>query len=293
MRPGRFFLLIAVWPFLFFFLTSAAWLRAGHIFSDQRLIVWFFDVGQGDAIFIESPDGRQILIDGGTGSLVLEKLSRVMPFWDRSLDAVLLTHPHADHIGGLISVLERYRVERVYTTGSLYATTETEEFLRRLNDGEEVVIVDGPVTLELGRGTTLEIIAPVESLRNVRVDDPNNASIAGVLRYGEINVLLTGDLGGRAEQGLLTRLKETVDVLKVGHHGSQTSTSADLLKATKPVAAIISVGADNSYGHPHAATLDRLKEFGVTVLRTDLDGDIRLTSDGTDPPRFKIFVGSR
>lgn len=259
------------------------WTRSGHAFGHDRLIVWFFDVGQGDAIFIESPSGEQLLIDGGPGSVVLEKLSDVMPFWDRTIDDVLLTHPHADHVDGLVEVVERYRVQTVYTTGVEYPTNDELEFERRVSDEEHVVVVDHPQTIDLGDGVTLQLITPMSSLEHERVPDVNDASIVGILRYGDTSVLLTGDIGNEAELQLIPFIDEPVDVLKVGHHGSRYSTSSALLEAIHPQVGVISVGAKNDYGHPHQETLDRLARYGVTILRTDQNGDIRLLSEGGEP----------
>lgn len=258
------------------------WVRAGHTPSHERLIVWFFDVGQGDAIFIESPTGEQMLIDGGPGSTVLEKLEAVMPFWDRSLDAVLLTHPHADHVDGLVEVVDRYEVETVYWTGVEYATTTADAFDRRIDDEVEV-LVTGPRTIDLGGGATLEIIFPTESFKDERVSDVNGSSIVAVLRYGATSVLLTGDLTETEEPLLLDFVDASVDVLKVGHHGSGYSSTRAFLEDVKPEIAVISVGAENDYGHPHPATLERLNDAGASILRTDLHGDIRLISEGGEP----------
>lgn len=271
---------------LFFLLASItvfSWQRAGHAIGQERLIVWFFDVGQGDAIFIESPSGQQLLVDGGPGQVVLEKLSGVLPFWDRSIDAILLTHPHADHVEGLVEVLDRYSVSTVYTTGVAYPTNAEAEFLRRSSDEEQMIIVNQPMTIQLGDGVTLELIAPPSSLLHKTVDDVNEASIVGILRFGETSILLTGDIGNEAELTMIPLIDESIDVLKVGHHGSRYSTSTAFLEATKPKVAVISCGEGNEYGHPHAETLERLVHFGVSVLRTDQNGDIRLLSEGHDP----------
>jgi len=264
-------------------LTTAQWLHAGHAFGQPRLIIWFFDVGQGDAIFIESPSGEQMLIDGGPGSVVLNKLGGFLPFWDRTIDDVLLTHPHEDHVEGLVEAVDRYHVQNVYTTGVDYGTSSEHEFERRISDTELVTIVDRPMTIDLGAGVTFELIAPQTSLQKTHVKDVNDASIVGILRYGETSILLTGDIGNDAELQFIPFLHEPIDVLKVGHHGSRYSTSTSLLEATHPHVGVISVGAKNDYGHPHQETLDRLARFGVSILRTDQNGDIRLLSDGGEP----------
>ncbi len=256
---------------------------AGHTVGQKRLIVWFFDVGQGDAIFIESPSGFQMLIDGGPSDAVLDKLGSVLPFWDRRLDAVVLTHPHADHLNGLVEVIDRYSVGNVYLTNVDYFTPAGPEFQRRISDGEHVAEVDGPMTIDLGGGVTFEIIYPTSSFAGDRVTDVNGSSIVGILKYGETSVLLTGDETAKQEPELASAIDVEIDVLKVGHHGSAYSSTMAFLEDLDPRFAIISVGANNDYGHPAPSTLERLQAIGATIFRTDLDGDIRLTSDGGEP----------
>ena len=250
--------------------------------SKETLEVWVFDVGQGDAIFINAPE-MQILIDGGGSSVILEKLTAVMPFWDRSIDLVVNTHPHADHYVGLISVLERYDVDEVWTTG-LESRSEAFHYFKDLTESESSVFkgeVEDDYSFDLGSGVMLEVIWPGDALDGQYFEDPNDASITTLLTYGDTTILLTGDIGVDQEVEILTDL-EHVDVLKVGHHGSRTSTSVDLLKAITPDYAIISLG-ENSYGHPHEVVLDRLNAFGSIILRTDLDGDVRIATSGEEP----------
>jgi competence protein ComEC len=250
--------------------------------SKETLEVWVFDVGQGDAIFINAPE-MQILIDGGGSSVILEKLTAVMPFWDRSIDLVVNTHPHADHYVGLISVLERYDVDEVWTTG-LESRSEAFHYFKDLTESESSVFkgeVEDDYSFDLGSGVMLEVIWPGDALDGQYFEDPNDASITTLLTYGDTTILLTGDIGVEQEVEILNEL-EHVDVLKVGHHGSRTSTSVDLLKAITPDYAIISLG-ENSYGHPHEVVLDRLNAFGSIILRTDLDGDVRIATSGEEP----------
>ncbi len=264
-------------------LAVAQWVYAGHTLGDDRLIVWFFDVGQGDAIYIESPTGYQMLIDGGPGDAVLSKLSSVVPFWDQSIDAVLLTHPHADHLDGLVEVVDQYTVDAVYLTHVDYYTPALPEFERRVSDDEQIVEVTRPMMIDLGGGARMDIIFPIHSLVNQRIDDVNDSSIVALLTYGGTTVLLTGDATALEEPQIAESIDGEVDVLKVGHHGSRYSSSSAFLKDIDPEVAIISCGRDNSYGHPHQETLERLRAIGATILRTDTMGDIRLTSDGNEP----------
>lgn len=261
----------------------AGWLRAGHAFSEPRLIVWFFDVGQGDAIFIESPTGHQVLIDGGPNNAVLEKLSAVMPFWDRTIDDVILTHPHADHIDGLVDVVDRYTVSRMYQTEISFYTPLRPEFEKRLSYDEQRIDVVGPIEIDLGGGAVLQIIYPNTSFVGGKVDDPNETSVVALLTYGDTSVLLTGDATEDNEPDLMQALDQTIDVLKVGHHGSAYSSTMPFLQAVRPRYAVISCGVNNDYGHPAPSTIERLRAIGSTIFRTDLQGDIRLVSNGGEP----------
>ncbi len=247
------------------------------LFSEQGVKVWIFDVGQGEGIFIDAPD-TQILIDGGPDELVLERLSAVMPWWDRSIDIVVNTHPHADHVVGLIPVLERYRVDTMIDGGESYNTPEFAEYLR-LASASRRVIAAGEV-IELGDGASLTTLWPAAPYAGAVLDDPNDGSIVFLLEYGETSILLTGDAGSdeEAEWGV-----GDIDILKVGHHGSDTSTSQVFVDRTTPEIAIISVGEGNDYDHPSTFVIDRLLQAGAEVLRTDKYGNVRIRSWGQEP----------
>ncbi len=266
---------------LLFALESRATVASGE------LRVWFFDIGQGDATFIVTPDGRQILIDGGPDRAVLSKLGEVMPPWDRTLDVVVATHPDADHIGGLAAVLDRYEVARVVWNGDDKDTSVADAF-NAARDAEPGAVVElgrrGSV-LAFGDVTLTELWPAPSALRD---EDANVASIVYRLDYGDTSVLLMGDATEAVEGELTMGTGGTegawdVDVLKAGHHGSATSSSYAFLQAVAPEFAIVSCGEDNRYGHPHPAVVDRFLELGAVILRTDLDGDILLTSDGGEP----------
>lgn len=250
--------------------------------SSGELRVWFFDVGQGDAILIDTPDHRQILIDGGPSQSVLTKLGQVMPPWDRSVDAVVLTHPHLDHVAGLVSVLERYDVAAIYDGGARARTGAMDAF-------EMDAVAESAATRHLVAGdrfaygdVTIDVLAPTRPVDGAYPKDPNEASVVLLLTYHDTTLLLTGDAPDDVERDILSTVGD-VDVLKVGHHGSRTSSSAEFLDDVTPEFAIISCGVDNSYGHPHPVTLQRLDDRGIRVVRTDLDGDILLTSTGGEP----------
>ncbi|MBI1907919.1 MBL fold metallo-hydrolase [Candidatus Uhrbacteria bacterium] len=237
-----------------------------------------FDVGQGDAIFIDAPD-MQVLIDGGPSDAVLEKLSSVLPPWDRSIDLVVATHPHADHILGLDAVLGRYAVGALVDTGTPYDTAAAEGFERL--GGAAATVAQAGMSWELGNGATLEVVWPEVPVTDA-VDNVHDGNVVLLLTYGETTMLLTGDAETEHEEAFALDLPH-IDVLKVGHHGSDTSTGMTLVNLTSPDYAIISVGAENDYGHPSPLVVDRLARSGAAVLRTDLDGDIRVLTEGDEP----------
>ncbi len=248
---------------------------------DGRLHVAFLDVGQGDAIFIQTPAGRQVLIDGGRyPSVVLDELGRQMPFWDRSIDIVMATHPDDDHIAGLVSVVERYEISRLVTNGPNNDDDPTFEALLRAADteGTSVLVAQTGETFVLDDGVRLDIlrVGPVAG-----DDSSNEASIVALLTYDQLSVLLMGDAGTAAEADLIRNGRATnAIVLKAGHHGSNGSSSEAFIRAVRPQIVIISAGLDNSYGHPHPAVLERATAAGATILRTDLMGTLELESDG-------------
>lgn len=259
--------------------TAAIWLGVLGL-PDGRLHVYFLDVGQGDAILVVTPDGRQILVDGGPSpTALLNQLGAVLPFWDRSLDLVVLTHPDGDHITGLIPMLDRYRVAQALDTPSSDDAPLTESWLGGLAEaGVERVYAQRGMVIRAG-GVQLDVFNPGPTLLVGTNSDTNNNAIVLRLEYGETSVLLTGDAEREGEDAMLAAgLPLRSDVLKAGHHGSNGSSSASFIAAVAPRYAVIQVGAKNNFGHPHPAVLQRLA--GVEVLRTDLHGRIEMVSDG-------------
>ena len=254
---------------------------------DGRLHLVVMDVGQGDGILVTAPSGATMLIDGGPDpDLLLRRLGERMPWWQRHIDVMILTHPHQDHVAGLVAALERYRVSLVLDTGRDYPNPTYHRFLQLAGDepGARVVAARAGQRIRLDATTVLTVLYPTSAdvAGALPEGDINNASVVGLLRSGGFSALLTGDAKASveamlAERGLLAR----VDVLKVGHHGSQSSSSPPLLDATQPGLALISAGVDNDYGHPHQVTLDHLRAVpGLRLHRTDLEGSIEVISDG-------------
>ena len=244
----------------------------------EELHIWFFDIGQGDAIFLETPHGQQILVDGGPDQAVLSKLASVMLPWDRSIDAVFISHPDADHISGLVFVLKQYDVQSVYETGVRGGTPVIVDLVKQLeHEHTQQIQVQQGQTFVFD-GVTIDILWPTTQVVQ-EATERNNTSIVMRVRYGQTVLLLTGDAEAEAERQFVDQVGD-IDVLKLGHHGSKTSSSREFLRATDPEIAIISAGVDNPYGHPHPIILSRLVEMDSKIFRTDEDGDIVMISDG-------------
>ena len=251
--------------------------------EDRRglLTVSFLNIGQGDAIFIDSPSGRQALIDGGKGSTVVRELGKVMPWYDRSIDVVIGTHPDADHIGGLPDVLARYDVSTVIRSSVEDSGADQTAFLRAVasEKNAQVLIAERGQIIDLGEGAYLEILFPD---RAVPLIETNTGSIVARLVYGDTAFMLTGDAPQAIEEYLVSldgsNLKS--DVLKAGHHGSRTSSALPFVGYVAPSYAVFSRGCDNSYGHPHKEVVELFARFGIPTLDTCETGTITFVSDG-------------
>jgi competence protein ComEC len=248
------------------------------------LTVTFLDVGQGDATFIQSPNGTQMLIDGGRDASILRRLPEVMGTFDRTIDVVLATHPDSDHIAGLVDVLERYEVATIIMTDNMNDTPVYDAFMRSVHaEQAQIVLARSGQVFDLGRGeagsTTLTILFPDRSVRDL---ESNASSIIAKLSYRDADVLLTGDAPDTIEEYLVTRYGDSLqsEVLKIGHHGSRTSTSQTFVATVRPALGIISAGKDNDYGHPHKEVLETLASFGVETKNTADVGSVFLESNG-------------
>lgn len=287
------------------------------------------DVGQGDAILLTT-GFTQVLIDGGRGEQVLTCLEEKMPFWDRTLELMVLTHADGDHYGGLVPVLGQYRVAQIMAAPFDKETAGFAEFkqavevelgqgavlkkpilgaqMRFSQDGSvgkwykldqkwwgwrrrpPVEITTLSPRVEAPAAVVENLVKPKDTLSDVKqffsYSLPagaihNNQSLVWLIKIGRVTALLTGDLEVKGELALIEQnLLKSVDILKVGHHGSKTSTSQQFLEAVQPETSLISVGQNNSYGHPSPEVLNRLIQFGGKILRTDQQGTIELVSDG-------------
>lgn len=254
---------------LFFVSFAQHVVRDGWFSSDVR--VWVFDVGQGDALFIDTPE-KDVVIDAGPNTLLPEKLGAVLPWFDRHIDYALATHPDADHVTGFASFFSRYDVSMLGESGqgcdTFFCAPFAQSSFRRMQ------VAQGDVLL-LAPGVTLSVVWPAHTYAGEILDDANTTSLVMLLQTPTGSMLFTGDADAVAEAQYLPLLSH-VDVLKLGHHGSGSSTSSVLLEKITPTFGIVSAGEENRYGHPHTDVLARLTHFGVTVFRTDTQGDIRI-----------------
>jgi len=269
---------LALFTLLLFVCVISVYIYVTEIRS-KILTVAFLNIGQGDAIFIEAPNGNQVLIDGGPGRSILREIGAMMPFYDRSIDVVIATHPDADHVGGLNDVFDRYKISLFMEPG---VDTDTNVYLELKRKIASTTLIEARrgMVVELGAGVNLEIIFPVGDVTNW---ETNDASIVARLVYGETEFLLTGDAPIKTENALIYLGSNlNADILKVGHHGSKTSTSDLFVKAVAPEYAVISSGKENRYGHPTLEVLKILENNNVKILRTDTEGRIVFGSDGAN-----------
>lgn len=279
----KYFWIVAV----LFFLFGCILVYQNITFNDKKLHVVICNVGQGDAIFIRTPNGSDILIDGGLNNSVLSCLGKHMPFWDRTIELMILTHPHADHLTGLIDVAKRYRVLAFGTEKIANPTVLYQELVKQLEQNhtqerflfqnDKFIIADGVVLKTLW--PTQEWID--QSLNGGGGSNENGLSVIELLSYENFSALSTGDAQAE-DMAKIDLMAGTIDLLKVPHHGSRFGLTADILNILKPRIAAISVGKNNKYGHPTPFILDLLKNSNIKTLRTDQIGDIEIISDGTN-----------
>ena len=242
--------------------------------------IHFLDVGQGDAILLQTPDGYEVLIDGGKSSAVLQQLAAELSWGDRSLDVVIATHPDTDHIGGLVDVLERYQVDMLVETQAegdspaftMFTTVAAaENAVRQYAQAGQVI--------QVGASTTIEVLSPGSETTNWA---SNTASIVVRVVYGDTAFMLTGDAPTGVEDYLVAAHGAGLqsNVLKLGHHGSKTSTSELFLDTVQPQYAVVSAGIDNSYGHPDQSVMQRVFARDIQTAHTGIDGTVTFYSDG-------------
>ncbi len=250
------------------------------VVTPEKLRVSFLDIGQGDSILIQTPSGKQMLIDGGPGNKVLVQLAEEMSYFDREIDVMIATHGDADHVTGLIPVLEKYRVQKIIYS-PIEATTDVFDDLKthiKSENAETHVGQKGDV-IDFGDGVTAHVLYPNKNV-SPRLET-NDASVSIVVTYGAQSFLLTGDLGEKYEPQLIGKnLPKKVTVYKAGHHGSKTSSGEQLLTYIRPEYSVVSAGKDNRYGHPSTEAMERLTKYSKEILSTFDRGTITFVTDG-------------
>jgi competence protein ComEC len=242
-------------------------------FQTDRAV--FLAVGQGDSEFFRTAKGETVLIDGGPDNTVQTQLGKFMPFWERDLDLIILTHPHADHITGLIEILKRYQVKKIIMTGISHTAPQYLEFLKIIKAQKIPVAIALAGEIEELGNIKIEILYPLESLAGKETDDINNTSIVAQIDFLNQKLLMMGDAGFSIEEKLVEKYGHNLKsaILKVGHHGSRFSTDPNFLSYVSPQTAVICVGV-NSFGHPSPRTLNHLERAKIIIKRTDLDGNV-------------------
>lgn len=255
------------------------------------LEIYFLDVGQGDSVMIKTPDGYYGLIDAGKGSQVLQALSEALPTDFPGFDFVMVSHADSDHLGGVDDVLNSFSVRTVFwndTGKEGLLITMVKDLISSKNVLREKLVAGDE--LKFGCCVSLKIIWPnVDSIEDARVDE-NDKSLAIVLTFNEFDVFMAGDLSRQEELLALEQVTFSLpdlEVNKINHHGSKSSTSMELLELTRPELVVIPVGK-NSYGHPHPTVMDLLEIYGTDIMRTDLHGTVKVVSDGSE-----VWVYSR
>ncbi len=259
--------------------------------KEQKLRVSFLDVGQGDAIFIQTPSGKQMLIDGGANNKILARLSEEMSYFDKNIDVIEATHPDADHVTGLIPVLEKFKVSTILETKGIGHTQVFDDLQKHIDDEDgETHIAQSGDEIDFHDGVIVKVLHPSANYV-AKKDDTNDASISILVLYGEESFLLTGDLPSTSEPKLIAAgLSKSarggsasggnVTVYKAGHHGSKSSSGEQLLTYIRPEYAVISAGKDNKYGHPNPEALERLSKYSKEILSTIEKGTITFITDG-------------
>lgn len=260
--------------------NGLVWIKILSFEARPPLKVVFLDIGQGDSIFIETKFGNQLLIDGGRNESLIRKLSKEISAFDKSIDVVLATHPDADHIGGLPVLLERFDVD-VYVESGNESETLVYKSLEKILSEKKIKRILGRrgLIIDLGGGIFAQILFPD---RDVSKMESNLASIVLKITYGDVSFMLSGDSPVSIESYLTSLEGNNLqsEVLKLGHHGSRTSTSPDFLNLVSPRYSVVSAGLGNRYGHPHKEVISMVSDFGSEILETSKLGSVTFYSDG-------------
>lgn len=277
--------IITLSVFVALIFASAFYIRDYIQNKPKQVNIHFLDIGQGDATLIDFPNGEQMLIDCAKTNIVLEALGRAMPFYDRTIETLVITHPDLDHYGGCIDVMKRFNIQTIVYTGAekdnQFFTAFIDHIENEKKDGVRYVEIEQEQVWNIA-STTIHFLFPDKPTDQIKFES-NNTSIVVLLEYNKHTALLTADAEKELEAYLVEKYGSIldVDILKVGHHGSDTSSIQEFLGAVTPKHAIISCGLDNEYGHPTPQVMKRLEKTGALIWRTDIQGDIMATiNDG-------------
>jgi len=242
----------------------------------QKILISFLNVGQGDSILIRTPDDYTVLIDGGPSASVLDELGQIVPIYNRTIDLIILSHPHADHVNGLVEVVKRFKVEKVLIVGTPYNNAFYQEFLRVINrDGISLNIAQANNDIKLGNYVFIDVVWPINSLVGKHFENVNNASLSVRVLFEGHSVMLSGDAEIEQEHEIIeSGFDLSADIYKAGHHGSRTASSEEFLEKVEPEIAVIQSGIENSFEHPHKETLKKFRERNIEVRRNDLEGRV-------------------
>jgi len=249
--------------------------------ENNNLEVYFFDSGQADSILIKTPEQKNIIIDFGSEQ-GLKELEKIIPWWNKKIDLIIITHPHDDHITGLIPIIKKYQIEKIIYTGINYSSNIYNELLELIhNYNIPLEISSFNKTINLGIECNLKIIYPIDDLYKKTMDDINDSSIISYLNCKNKTFIFMGDAGINPEKEIMNlKINLESDVIKIGHHGSITATSQKFLEEVNPGIAVIMVGKENNFDHPSLRIIKRLERMNIKIFRTDKHGTIKIISDG-------------
>lgn len=247
--------------------------------NDGLMHLHMLDVGQGDAFLLQTVDKKYVLIDGGPSSNLIDVMADYMPFWQNRLDLVIATHGDSDHIGGLVELSERYDIEAFIYNGESKNTLIFEELMKNISiDGVDISIAQSGEEIRVGCCMEIDILWP----GSINIEDSNDRSVSIIAKYQDFEIYMAGDLGYKYEEKITNNLGVDIEVMKLSHHGSRTSTSTKVVDNIRPQITLISAGKDNKFGHPHREVLDLLDKNNIIQYRTDIQGTVSIKSDGSD-----------
>lgn len=251
--------------------------REISLLPDGQMHVYMLDVSQGDSFLVVTPSGKHILIDGGPSLSALTHLGTYLSFLDRTIELVVITHPDADHITAIPSILHRYKIERVMLSGAVHSSGKYEELLQSIADKKiSVLLPDPEKDIEID-GVTLDVIWPPPSTFGASPRSQNNQSIVFRMLHGKDSILFTGDIEHGAEKDILSSGADIqANIMTAPHHGSRTSSSTGFILQVKPSLVLISAGKDNRYGHPHKIITDRYQSLGIPIKTTPEHGTVSI-----------------